>query len=196
MDEAIGFISLQVSDSLQFYLDGCNAPLAMWTNLEGLFGTMNEFRALQIEVELNSFAPYSFPFIEDFLMKFNQQRSLLQGYGKTKTDIECIYLILSKLRGNFQIYASTFYSTKDALGNIFTMSSFDVFFDHLNQEQDKLSHLDSLTGSQTYALVARPSLGMKEKTQKSHSIETQIDSSTYNSPGPPPPKEGKPRQKD
>lgn len=46
MDEAIGLIALQVSDSLQFHLDGCNTPLAMRTKLEGLFGTMNEFKAL------------------------------------------------------------------------------------------------------------------------------------------------------
>ena len=57
MDEAMGLIALQVSDSLQFHLDGCNTPLAMWTKLDGLFGTVNEFRALQIEVELTSLVP-------------------------------------------------------------------------------------------------------------------------------------------
>ena len=70
MDEAIGLISLQVLDSLQFHLDGCNTPLAMWAKLEGLFVTVNEFRALQIEVALTSLVPNSFPSIEDFLMKF------------------------------------------------------------------------------------------------------------------------------
>ena len=99
----------------------------MWTKLEGLFGTMKDFRALQIEEKFTSLVPDSFPSIEDFLMKFNHQISLLQGCGKTKIDTECIHLILSKLCGNFQIFSSTFYSTKDALGTRFTMPSFEVF---------------------------------------------------------------------
>ena len=86
MDEAIGLISLQISNSLQFHLDGCNNPLALQTKLNDLFGTMTEFRALQIEVELTSLVPNPFPTIEDFLMKFKQLRSLLQGCGKTKTN--------------------------------------------------------------------------------------------------------------
>ena len=138
MNEAIGLISLQVSDSLQFHLDGCNTPLAMWTKLEGLFGIVNEFRVLQIEVELTSLILDYFPSIKDFLIKFNQLRSLLQGYRKTKINTECIYLILSKLRGNFQIFSSTLYSTKDALGNRFTMPSIEVFCDWLTQEKAKL----------------------------------------------------------
>ena len=50
----------------------------------------------------------------------------------------------------------------DALGTRFTMSSFEVFCDCLTREKSKLSQLDSLTGSQTYALVARTSSGKKE----------------------------------
>ena len=124
-------ISLQVSDNLQFHLDGYNTPLAMQTKLECLFGIVNEFRVLQIEAELTSLLPNYFLSIEDFLMKFNQQRSLLQGCGKTKNDTECIYLILFKLHGNFQIFASTFYSTKDALGNRFKIPYFEIYCDHL-----------------------------------------------------------------
>ena len=73
MDEVIGLIALQVFDSLEFHLDGCNTPLAMWTKLEGLFGTMNEFRAPQIEEKLTSIVQDYFPSIEEFLMKFKQQ---------------------------------------------------------------------------------------------------------------------------
>ena len=82
-------------------MDGCNTPLAMWTKLHGLFGTVNEFKALQIEAELTSLVPNSFPTIDDFLMKFNQHKFVLQVCEKTKIDVECIYLILSKLQGNF-----------------------------------------------------------------------------------------------
>ena len=131
MDEAMRLISLQVFDNLQFHLDWCKTPLSMQTKLEGLFGTVNEFRALQIEAELTSIVPDSFPSIKDFLMKFNQHRSLLKGCGKTKTDIECIYLILSKLHEKFHIFSSTFYSAKYALGNRFTMSSFEFLCYHL-----------------------------------------------------------------
>ena len=86
MDEEMGLIALHVSDSLQFHLDGCNTPLDMWTKLDGLFSTVNEFRELQIDVELTSLIPYYFPSIKEFLMKFKQKRSLLQGCGKIKTD--------------------------------------------------------------------------------------------------------------
>ena len=97
MDQAMGLLSLHVSYSLLFHLDGCLTPHAIWINFEGLFGTINEFRALQIEVELTSLVPDSFPSIEDFLMKFKYIRSILQCCGKIKTDQECIYLILSNL---------------------------------------------------------------------------------------------------
>ncbi len=110
VNEAMGLITLQVSNSLQFHHDRCNTPLAMQTKLEGLFSTMNEFKPLHIEVDLTSLVLDSFPSINDFLIKFNQQRSLLQGCGKTKIDTECIYMILSKLHGNFTIFFSTFYS--------------------------------------------------------------------------------------
>ena len=95
-------------------------------------------------------------------------------------------MILFKLHGNFQIFASTLYFTKNALGNIFTMPSFEVFCDHFIREQVKLSQLDSLTGSQNHPLVAGTSSRMKEKTQKSHSTESHIDSRTHSSLGPPP----------
>lgn len=131
MDEAMGLISLQVSGSLLFHLNGCNTPLAMWTKLNGFFCIVNEFRTLQIEAGLTSLVPDSFPSIEEFLMNFKQQKYLLQDCGKIKTDTECIYLILSKLHGNFQVFASTFHSTMDALGTRFTMPSFDIFCDCL-----------------------------------------------------------------
>ena len=80
IDEAMGLISLQVSNSLQFYLDGCTTPQDMWTKLlDGLFGIVNEFRTIHIEEDLASLALYYFPSIEDFMMKFKQQRSLLHN---------------------------------------------------------------------------------------------------------------------
>ena len=72
MDEDLGLIYLQVSESLQFHFDGCNTHLAMWIKLHCLFGIVNEFRELQIEVELTSLLLDYFHYIEDFLMKFKQ----------------------------------------------------------------------------------------------------------------------------
>jgi len=129
MDQAMGLLYLHITNCLLFHLDGCLTPQAIWRKFEGLFGTINEFRALQIEVELTYLVPDLFPSIEDFLMKFKSIRSILQGCGKIKTDQESIYLILSKLRGNFQIFSSTFHSTMDALGPRFNMPKFEVFCD-------------------------------------------------------------------
>lgn len=138
MDEAMGLIALNISDSLLFHLDGLTTLLAIWTKLQTLFGTVNEFRALQLDAELTSLTPASFPTIEDFLMKFKSLRTVLQGCGKHKTDDECIFLILSKLRGQYQIFSSTFYSTMDALGNRHQMPSFETFCDRLTREQAKI----------------------------------------------------------
>ena len=57
----MGLISLSVEDNLQFHLDEFYAPQEMWDKFHALFGTVNEFRALQIEAELTSLAPDAFP---------------------------------------------------------------------------------------------------------------------------------------
>ena len=43
MDEAMGLIALNISDSLLFHLDGLTTPKAIWTKFHNLFGTVNEF---------------------------------------------------------------------------------------------------------------------------------------------------------
>ena len=53
-----------------FHLDECFTPQEMWDKFHAFFGTVNKFRALQIQVELTSLALDAFPSIEDFLMKF------------------------------------------------------------------------------------------------------------------------------
>ncbi len=95
----MGLIALNIFDSLLFHLDGLTTPKAVWTKFHTLFGTVNEFWALQLDVELTSLTLASFPTIEYFLMKFKSLRTVLQGCGKTKTDDECIFFILSKLQG-------------------------------------------------------------------------------------------------
>ena len=77
MDEAMGWISLSVLDSLQFHLEEFSTPQAMWDKFKDMFGTINKFRALQIKVELTSLIPDAFPSIKDFIMRFKQQKKKL-----------------------------------------------------------------------------------------------------------------------
>ena len=64
-------------------------------------------------------------------------------------------MILSKLKGPYQVFSSAFYSTMDALGSEFKMPSFEIFCEHLTREQSKLTQLDALSGSNNKALVAQ-----------------------------------------
>ena len=66
----MGLIAMNISEGLLFHLDGLNTPRAMWDKFSTLFGTMNQFRILQIDAEFTSLIPESFTSIEDFLMKF------------------------------------------------------------------------------------------------------------------------------
>ena len=174
----MGLIAMNISEGLLFHLDGLNTPRAMWDKFSTLFGTMNQFRILQIDAEFTSLIPESFASIEDFLMKFKSLRSMLQVARKTKSDDEYIFLILSKLRGPYQIFTSTFYSTMDALGARHVMPSFETFCAQLTREQSKLTQMDSLIGSQSQALIAKP----PQSTQKSKQIS---NSSSQHSTGPP-----------
>ena len=97
----MGFIGLHVSESLLFHLDGCDTPKERWDKLASLFGKINEFRALQLEVELSSLVPDEHASIEDYLAKFRSLLAQLKGCGKPKFDNECILLILSKLKGSY-----------------------------------------------------------------------------------------------
>jgi len=97
----MGLIGLHFSDSFLFHLDGCQTPKESWDKLASLFGKVNEFRALQVEAELSSLAPDQHASIEDYLAKFRSLLAKLKGCKKSKTDDECIFLILSKLKGPY-----------------------------------------------------------------------------------------------
>lgn len=75
--------------------------------------------------------------------------------GKGKIDKESIFLILSKLRGPFALFSSTFYFTMDDLGNAFQIPSFNTFYDHFMREKSKISQLEGF--SMSHALVAQAS---------------------------------------
>jgi hypothetical protein len=113
--------------SLLFHIGECKTPKESWDKLASLFGKVNEFQALQLEAKLSSLVPDEHASIEDYLAKFRLLVAQLKGCGKKKSDDECIFLILSKLKGPFQVFSSTFYSTMDALGDEFKMPSFELF---------------------------------------------------------------------
>lgn len=164
LDEAMGLIGLHVSDSLLFDLDGCDTPKESWDKLASLFGKINEFRALQLEAKLSSLVLDEHASIEYYLANFRSLLAQLKGCGKPKSDNECIFLILSKLKGSYQVFSSTFYSTMDALGDDFKMPTFEKFCECLTREQSKLRQLDALSSSSNQALVAHTAKG-KSKAQ-------------------------------
>lgn len=153
----MGLIGLHVSDNLLFHLEECETPKENWEKLAFVFGGVNEFHTLELETKLSALVPDAYAFIEEYLAQFRSLLSQLKACGKEKKDGECIFLILSKLKGHFQVFASTFYASRDALGDKFQMPSFEIFCDRLIQEQTKLKQLDVLSSSSNQALVAHNS---------------------------------------
>ena len=123
-------------------------------------------------------------------MKFKSLRVVLQGCGKNKTDVECIFLILSKLMGQYHIFSSTLYSTMDALGNRFKMPTFKRFCDRLTREQVKIQQVDA-TGSFSQALVTQNSKGKSKKKGK-----VKKDTSKFDPKPPTPPLENPSKVRD
>jgi hypothetical protein len=76
--------------------------------LDSLFGKVNEFQALQLEAELSLLVPDEHASIEYYLSKFKLLLAQLKGCGKTKINDECIFLILSKLKGPFRYFLLCF----------------------------------------------------------------------------------------
>ena len=89
-------------------------------------------------------------------------------------------MILSKLRGQYQIFSSTFYSTMDSLGDRHRMPIFETFCDRLTREHAKIQQVDA-TGSFSQALVAQNSKGKSKKKGKAKKDTSKFD------PNPPPP---------
>ena len=85
-----------------FPIVDCKSPKQSWDKLNSLFGKVNEFQALKLEVELSSLVLDEHSWIKFFLTKFKLLLSQLRGYGKIKIDEECIFVILSKLNGHFK----------------------------------------------------------------------------------------------
>ena len=59
-DEAYGLISLSLSLSLLFHVDGLTGPNEVWIKLESLFEKQDDLRGHQLENELISLRPGEF----------------------------------------------------------------------------------------------------------------------------------------
>ena len=113
--EAFGLIKANVSESLWFHLDNITTPHDAWDKLESLFSKVDTMRAMQIDAQLTALSLDDFPTMVDYLTKFKELHIQLMGVGKKKKEDECIYLILSKLKGPFHVFASTFLSLQKML---------------------------------------------------------------------------------
>jgi hypothetical protein len=143
-DQARGLIEMFISPDLRFHLDGVDSPVKAWEKLNKNFGIKNEIRAFQLENELLTLDPSTFPFIEDYLSKFKTLRLLLEGCNVSKEEDPLIYGILTKLPPAYSVFVSTFHSTKEALlnaGQQYKTPSLDTFCNSLVREQGKLLHL-------------------------------------------------------
>ena len=138
LDEEILLIGLHISSSLLFHVDDCKKPKKIWVKSDSPFGRDNEFWAMQLEMDLSSLIPDEHASIEDYLTKFKSLIARLKGCGKTKSDSECIFFILSKLKDPYHVFCFSFYSTMDALGDDFKIPTFDLFCECLTRKQSKL----------------------------------------------------------
>ena len=84
LDECMGLIGIHDLDSQSFPIVECKSPKQRWDKLSSLFGKVNEFQALNLEVELSSLVLDENSWIKGFLTKFKLLLSQLRGYGKKK----------------------------------------------------------------------------------------------------------------
>jgi len=110
----------------------------------------------------------------------------LKGSRKKKEEKECIFFfILLKLKGPFHVFASTSFSTMDALENKFAMPILEEFCECLTREEEKISTLE-MTSSSSKVLSASSSKGKVKAKPKPHTTPSQQT----------PPKQSKPKRND
>ena len=146
------------------------------TNWNRLFGRDNEFRAMQLEMDLSFLIPDEHASIEDYLTKFKSLIARLKGCGKTKSDSECIFLILFKLKGPYHVFCFSFYSTMDELGDDFKMPTFELFCERLTRKQSKIQQLAvALSSSETlvaHNLKGKPKAHSQKKKNSTQASES------------------------
>jgi hypothetical protein len=101
------------------------------------------------------------------------------GSEKEKTNKECLFFILSKLKMCLHISILSF-TQLWRLGDSFFMPSFETFCERLTREKSKHSQNDVTPKS--HVLIATPSKG-KEKKNKNHKIKSSETSTTSSKEG-------------
>lgn len=121
----MGLIQWHVLDNLLFHLEE-------WINLkQSWFERVNEFHALELKTRLSIIVPNEHASIEQYLAQFRSLLSQLKVCCKEKNEVGSIFLILSKLKGPFEVFSFTFYATRDVLGDSFKIANIETFCDHL-----------------------------------------------------------------
>ena len=70
LDEAFGFLYIDISREILFHIHGLRTPKEVWDNLKSLFGKKDELRGHILENELIALQPLSFETIQQFFSKF------------------------------------------------------------------------------------------------------------------------------
>jgi hypothetical protein len=156
-DEARGIIIISISPDLRYHLQDIDDPKEAWNMIEYVFGKLNIIRAQQLENQILTLSPNDFSFLGDYLSRFKTLRILCEEC-KINIEEECyIYLILSKLGSAYSMFVSTFYATREALGEeAYKTPTFESFCASLIQEEDNLVQFEviNIAGPSNKTLVA------------------------------------------
>jgi hypothetical protein len=115
-DEAHGLIRISISPDLRYHLQDIDEPKKSWNTIEFVFGKLNIIQAQQLENQIVTLSPNDFSFFGDYLSRFKTLRILCEECKIKMEEEHCIYLILSKLGSAYFVLVSTFYATREALG--------------------------------------------------------------------------------
>jgi hypothetical protein len=115
-DESCGIIRISISPDLRYHLQDIDDPKEAWDMIESVFGKLNIIQAQQLENQILTLSPNDFSFLGDYLSRFKTLRILCEECKIKIEEERCIYLILSKLGSAYSVFLSTFYATREALG--------------------------------------------------------------------------------
>jgi len=147
--ESHGLIRISISPNLWFHLQGIDDPTKSCDKLEVVFGKHNVTQSNQLENHLMYLNPNDFHCIEVYLSKFKILLLLLKKCDIDMKHERCIYVILYNLGSAYYVFLSTFYITKEALGNSYQYPTLDYFCDFVIREQYNFLHLRVISTKST-----------------------------------------------
>ena len=126
LDEAIGFMCIDISRELLFHFEGLRTPKEVRDNIESLFGKKDELKDHILENELITLQPNNFKTIQQFFSKFKSLVMQSKQCGIDYKDEQLVLSILSKLGPEFSVFVSTFHSRRLTIHN-WKIPSLDAF---------------------------------------------------------------------